>query len=147
MPIFSKQPSIFFIGIKKWMRPNVELSTNVSTHLELELLSITEKQTHRPQAVPNTTRSTRTHVNKSSCRQVYKKRNNLGTFRKNFEVRYLEPVYNFSATLLQRNSLKYDEQRVEWCISCLTHREVTLVILLVFTGFAKYFRNILTGVH
>ena len=91
-------------------------------HIKTELNS-----EHNPQHIPQTVKRTRIHVNKSSCRQVYKKRNNLGTFRKNFEVRYLEPVYNFSATLLQRNSLKYDERSVEWCISCLTHLEVALV--------------------
>ena len=42
-------------------------------------------------------------------------------------MRCLEPVYYFSATLLQRNSLKYDERGVEVRISCLTHLEVALL--------------------
>ena len=48
-------------------------------------------------------------------------------FQENFEVRYLEKVYNFSAILLQWNIIKFVERDVEWCISCVAYREVTLI--------------------
>ena len=42
----------------------------------------------------------------------YTKRNNLGTYQKNFQVRYLEKVYKSIATLLQWNIIKCGDQDV-----------------------------------
>ena len=61
------------------------------------------------------------------CPKVFNKMEIFWHFHENFEVRYLEKVYNFSAILLQWNIIKFVERDVEWCIYCVAHREVTLL--------------------